>query len=137
MDGLVTAPELIRSSKGILKWVSSLKPKEFEEWVNEFYNAKKPSPDKGVDGITKDGIAIQTKTLEMKYDVVSQFLSDAKYHPSRKISKPLKHIILVSQIGFDDSARQRAFEIESNEGIKVELLTPADMLNIIQKIGET
>ena len=135
LNMLVTAPELIRGSKGILEWASSLNPQEFEEWVNKFYSAKKPSPDRGVDGITKDGIAIQTKTFEIGYNVVSQFLSDAKYHPSRRISKPSKHIILVSQRGFDDSARQRAFEIESNEGIKVELLTPADMLNIIQKIG--
>ena len=137
LNRLVTTPELIRASKGILEWASSLNSKEFEVWANKFYNAKKPYPDKGVDGITKDGIAIQTKTFKVGYDIVSQFLNDAKYHPSRRISKPLKHTILVSQIGFDDSARQRAFEIESNEGIKVELLTPADMLNIIQKIGET
>ena len=136
LNRLVTAPEYIRSSKGILEWISSLKPLEFEEWANKFYNAKKPYPDKGVDGITKDGIAIQTKTSKkVGYNLVSQFLNDAKYHPSRRISKPLKHTILVSRKGFDDSARQRAFEIESNEGIKVDLLTPADMLNIIRKIG--
>lgn len=39
-------------------------------------------------------------------------------------------MIVVSQKGFDDKARQRKFEIETSEGIKVYLATPEDMLNL-------
>ena len=98
----------------------------FEAWVNEFYSATKPYPDKGVDGITRDGIPIQAKVYEIKYPVVSQFVTDAKYHPN--IPKPVKKVMVVSRTGFDDGARKRKFEIETAEGIEVILATPGDML---------
>jgi hypothetical protein len=109
-----------------LQEVKELNPKDFEAWVNEFYGATKPSPDRGIDGIMLDGTPIQTKTYCIKYDKVGQFHSDAKHHPS--VPKPLKRIIMVSQDCFDDSARQRKAEIEEREGTKVELTTPEDML---------
>ena len=131
LGGIVDAPVLIRKSKGIYEWVMSLTSKEhkiFEDWVNDFYGAVKPSPDKGVDGITKDGIPIQTKIYKVGYNIVSEFLNNAKYHPDVRIKKPLKTIMLVSQKGFDESAWQMVSEIESKEGIKVELIEPKDML---------
>lgn len=109
-----------------LKEVSELGAREFEDWVNEFYKATKPSPDKGVDGITKDGIPIQVKSFQIGYTVLSQFLTDTKYHPL--VPKLIKKIIVVSQVGFDDKARQRKFEIEKAEGIEVVLVTPEEML---------
>ena len=100
----------------------------FEAWVNEFYKADKPFPDRGVDGITKDGIPIQVKAFEIKYDVLSQFVTDAKYHPL--VPQPVKKLRAVSKIGFADGARRRKFEIETAEGIEVELVTPGDMLRL-------
>jgi DNA modification methylase len=115
--------------------VMALEPKRrnnidgFEEWVNEFYKATKPMPDGGVDGITdKDGIPIQTKTYEIKYPQVSEFATNIKHHP--KVPQPVKKGIMVSQVGFDESARKRQFEIEQTEGIKIEFHTPKDMLNL-------
>lgn len=131
LDTIVDAPVLVRKSKGILEWVMSLTSKEhkiFEDWVNDFYGAVKPSPDRGVDGITKDGIPIQTKIYKVGYNIVSEFLNNAKYHPDVRIKKPLRVIMLVSQKGFDESAWQMVSEIESKEGIKVELIEPKDML---------
>ena len=98
----------------------------FEAWVNQYYKATKPLPDRGVDGITQDGIPIQSKVYEIKYDKLSQFINDVKYHP--KVPKPLKKILAVSQIGFDDSARKLKFQIETKEDIEVQLITPEDML---------
>ena len=109
-----------------LSEVLEMNPKQFEDWVNEFYKAIKPSPDKGVDGITVDGIPIQVKTFRIAYKVLSQFVTDAKYHPLT--TKPIKKVIVVSQTGFDDGARQREFEIETAEGIEVQLVTAEDML---------
>lgn len=111
--------------------ILEMNPQDFEKWVNEFYNATKPSPDRGVDGITKDGIPIQTKTYIAGYNIVSQFLTDAKYHPN--VPKPLKVIRIVSQKGFDDSAIQQADNIKEGEGIKVELIEPKDMLKVGDK----
>ena len=111
-----------------LEEVGSMGANDFEKWVNEFCGATKPLPDKGVDGITKDGIPIQVKTFEIGYKVLSQFLTDAKYHP--KTPKPIKKVIVVSQTGFDDGARQRKFEIETAEGVEVHLVTPEDMLKL-------
>ena len=100
----------------------------FEAWGNEYYKATKPQPDRGVDGITQDGIPIQSKVYEIKYDKLSQFINDAKYHP--KVPKPVKRIIAVSQTGFDDSARKLKFEVETNEGIEIMFKTPETMLEL-------
>lgn len=111
-----------------LKEVLEMSAKEFEDWVNEFYKANKPSPDKGVDGITPEGVPIQVKTFEVGYKEISQLVTDAKYHP--QTVKPIKKVIVVSQTGFDDRARQRKFEIETQEKIEVYLTTPEEMLKL-------
>jgi len=108
--------------------VAELSPSAFEVWVNQFYGANKPYPDKGVDGITQDGVPIQSKTYEIKYDKLSQFTNDVKYHP--KVPQPIKKVIAVSQTGFDDSARKLQFAVETAEGIKVALITPQEMLKL-------
>jgi len=110
-----------------LEEVQSMEANEFEKWVNEFYGAIKPSPDAGVDGITKDGIPIQTKTYLIGYDKVGQFLTDAQLHP--KVPQPVKRMGVVSQTGFDDSARKRAFEIKAKFGIEIQLKEPKDLLS--------
>ncbi len=109
-----------------LSEVLEMSPKGFEDWVNEFYNANKPYPDKGVDGITVEGIPIQAKTYLIKYPVLSEFVTNAKLHPN--VPKPVKKIIVASQTGFDDSARKRKFEIKKTYGIDVLLITPEEML---------
>jgi len=111
-----------------LEEVKELSPGSFENWVNDFYLAEKPYPDKGVDGITPDGIPIQVKAHKIGYKVLSQFLTDAKYHPN--VAQPITKLLVVSQIGFDDGARQRKFEIETTEGVEVMLTTPEDMLKL-------
>lgn len=111
-----------------LKEVLEMNAKEFEDWVNEFYSATKPIPDKGIDGITIDGIPIQVKAFRIGYKVLSQFITDAKYHPN--VPKPVKKVVVVSQTGFDNGARQRKFEIETAEGIEICLTTPEDMLRL-------
>jgi len=111
-----------------LSEVVEMDGRAFEIWVNEYYKATKPSPDRGVDGITQDGTPIQSKVYEIKYAILSQFINDAKYHP--KVPKPVKRILAVSQSGFDDSARKLKFEIETAEGIKVDLKTPHEMLEL-------
>ena len=108
--------------------VLEMNPKQFEDWVNEFYRATKPSPDRGVDGITQDGILIQVKTFQIKYDTVDKLLSSSKFHTL--VPKPVKKLIFVSQVGFDDGARQRKFEIETSEKIEICLETPEEMLKI-------
>jgi len=111
-----------------LNEVFEMNPKQFEDWVNEFYKANKPHPDKGVDGITAEGVPIQVKSFRIGYKVLSQFITDARYHPNT--SKPVKRVIVVSQVSFDDGARQRKFEIETAEGIEVCLTSPEEMLNL-------
>jgi DNA modification methylase len=106
--------------------VLEMNPLQFEDWVNEYYKADKPHPDKGIDGVTQDGIPIQVKTFQVSRDVLSQFVTDVKYHAN--VPKPIKKVIIASQMGFDDGARQRKFEIETAEGIAIELATPQDML---------
>lgn len=101
---------------------------DFEKWVNEFYEATKPSPDAGVDGITKDGIPIQTKTGRVDYSIVNQFLSSAQLHS--KVPQPTKQMVVVSQTGFDDSARKTVFEIKAKFGIEIQLKEPKDMLEL-------
>jgi len=108
--------------------VKEMDGRAFEIWVNEYYGAIKPQPDRGVDGITQDGVAIQSKVYEIKYAVLSQFVNDAKYHP--KVPKPIEKIMAVSQTGFDDSARKLKFEIETKEVLKIELITPEIMLEL-------
>jgi len=105
-----------------------MNPHQFEGWVNEYYKATKPYPDKGVDGITHEGIPIQVKTFQIKYDTIDKLLSSSKFHPL--VPKPIKKLIFVSQVGFDDGARKRKFEIETAEGIEVQLVTPEDMLRL-------
>lgn len=109
-----------------LEEVMSLDASDFEKWVNDMYNAVKPSPDKGVDGITKDGIPIQTKIWVVKYDTVGSFKNSALYHP--KVPQPVKKMILVSQKGFDSSAHSMAWEIKSKEGIDIELVEPKKLI---------
>lgn len=109
-----------------LSEVLEMNPKQFEDWVNEYYKATKPHPDKGVDGIMDDGVPIQVKTLQIKYDTIDKLLSSSKFHPV--VPKPIKKLIFVSQTGFDDSARKRKFEIETMEGIEVQLVTPEDLI---------
>lgn len=111
-----------------LSEVLEMDGRAFEAWVNEFYKATKPQPDRGVDGITQEGIPIQSKTYEIKYDKLSQFINNAKYHS--KVPKPIKRIMAVSQVGFDDGARKLKFAIETAEKIKIQLVTPSDMLKL-------
>ena len=111
-----------------LQEVLEMKPKQFEDWVNEFYGATKPYPDKGIDGITVNNTPIQVKSFRISYKVLSQFVTDAKYHPN--VKQPICKVIVVSQVGFDDGARQRKFEIETVEGIEVLLTAPEDMLKL-------
>ncbi len=106
--------------------VRQLKPLEFERWVNEYYQAVKPSPDQGVDGITPDGIPIQTKSYLVKYPVLTQAATDIRLHPV--VPKPVTKAIIVSQAGFDDSARQAQFGIKQEYGVAFELVTPEMLL---------
>ncbi len=124
MQGFINSQQVSRDLDEVL----AMSPIEFEKWVNQYYKATKPYPDKGVDGITQEGIPIQSKSNEIKSDKLSQFLNEAKYHP--KVRQPIKTIIAVSQSGFDDSARKLKFAVEANEGIKVELKTPSEMLKL-------
>ena len=116
-----------------LKEVLEMGAKEFEDWVNEFYGAHKPHPDRGVDGITiTDGVPIQTKTFRIGYEIIDKLITSSKYHPL--VPKPIKKVRVVSQTGFDDNARQRKFEIENTEVIEVYLTTPEEMLKL-ENIG--
>jgi len=108
--------------------VKGMSPSNFEKWVNEFYGATKPHPDRGVDGITKDGIPIQTKTFLVRYDTIDKLIGSSKHHPL--VPQPMSKIIVASQTGFDDSARERQFQIKTTEGIEVCLSTPKGMLKI-------
>jgi len=109
--------------------VMELNADDFEKWVNEFYGATKPHPDTGIDGVTRDGVGIQTKTTQkVSYNVISQLVQDAKYHPLT--TNPVTKVICVSQNNFDNKARQRKFEVEQTENIKVELVTPEEMLKL-------
>ena len=108
--------------------VSEMDGHAFEAWVNEFYKATKPQPDRGVDGIMYDGTPIQSKVYEIKYAILSQFMNDVKHHP--KVQQPVKKIIAVSQTGFDDSARKLKFSIETKEGVQIDFQTPETMLGV-------
>jgi len=119
--GLISEPVIERD----LEAVKRLKPLEFEAWVNEFYGATKPNPDRGVDGITPDGIPIQTKTFLVKYNVLQQFATAVETHPV--VHQPVKRAIIVSQVGFDDSARSERDALK--RGLEIELITSDGMLN--------
>jgi site-specific DNA-methyltransferase (adenine-specific) len=108
--------------------IKTLNPIEFEVWVNEYYKATKPMPDKGVDGITQDGIPIQTKAYLVKYPLVSEFATNVRYHHS--VPQPTKKAIMVSQVGFDEGSRKRQFEIKTTDGIDIEFKTPKELLNL-------
>ena len=123
--------ELFAESRYIsrdLDEVLTIDPRQFEGLVNEYYKATKPHPDRGVDGITHEGIPIQVKTFQIKYDTIDKLLSSSKFHPL--VPKPIKKLIFVSQVGFDDGARKREFEIETAEGIEVDLVAPKEMLSL-------
>jgi len=122
-DSFVQAPCIIRD----LKAVKQLKPLEFEAWVNEYYRATKPHPDRGVDGIMPDGTPIQTKSHLVKYDVLAQFVNNITHHPS--IIVPVTKAIVVSQVGFVDSARSRQYAIKESDGINIKLISPDMLLN--------
>jgi DNA modification methylase len=111
--------------------VKTLNPSEFEAWVNEYYKATKPMPDKGVDGITQDGIPIQTKSYLVKYPLVSEFATNIRHHHA--VPQPVKEAFMVSQVGFDEGSRKRQFEIETTDGIKIEFKTPEGLLNLEAK----
>ena len=123
LDLKVEKPVFLMSHKEIMKMTG----KQFERWVNKICNAKKPSYDRGVDGIMEDGTPIQTKTNKVGYDVVGRLLIDAESHS--EVPKPVKKIRVVSREGFDESAWEKKSWIELNKGVKVELLTPKDLLN--------
>jgi len=101
---------------------------DFEKWVNGYFKATKPMPDKGVDGIMQDGTPIQTKTYLVKYPQVTEFLGNFTHHP--RVPQPVKRAIMVSQVGFDDGARKRQFEISTTDGIQINFKTPADLLKL-------
>jgi len=112
-----------------LEATKGLNAREFEAWVNDYYRATKPSPDRGIDGITAAGIPIQTKAWQsgkVQYETVNSFYMNAQTHPA--VPKPTTVVRLVSQTGFDDSARQAAYEIERKFDTKVELQTPEDLI---------
>lgn len=109
-----------------LEEVKKLKPMQFEAWVNEYYNAKKPKPDRGIDGITPQGWPIQTKTFKVKYNTVAQFRDDIDNHP--KVPRPANFGIIVSQKGFDESAIARAYQIKERHKINIKLMTLEEML---------
>lgn len=111
-----------------LSEISEMNPQEFEKWVNEYYKATKPMPDKGIDGVMSNGTPIQTKTFLVKYEILDKFMTASKLHPS--VKQPVKGGIIVSQVGFDESATKRQFQIEQLQDIKIELVTPEMMLNI-------
>jgi DNA modification methylase len=109
-----------------LSEIEKLNPHEFEKWVNEFYKATKPMPDKGVDGVMPDGTPIQTKSFCVEQKYLSQFITDVKFHHS--VLRTIKRMVMVSQVGFDNNTRKLKYESEMADGIKIELLTPTDMM---------
>ena len=96
--------------------------------VNEFYRATKPHPDRGVDGVTSDGIPIQVKTFKVKYDTIDKLRSGSEHHSL--VPKPITKLIVVSQVGFDDSAVERQDSMRRIDGVEVVLITPKEMLKI-------
>lgn len=88
------------------------------------------------DGVTQDGMAIQTKTFLIKgYEWLDKFVGAAKLHPA--VKKPVKKVILVSKIGFDGGATKRQFEIKTSEGIEVIFAKPDEMLKLDDNRAES
>lgn len=114
-----------------LEEVQKLAPHQFHDWVNEYYGAMKPSQDRGIDGITREGIPIQTKAIvtPVKYNLIDAFSANVKHHPSLD-GKTIQRAYFVSQSGFDDSARQWQDKIKRVDDLDIALLTPADMLDV-------
>jgi len=120
-------PEVILRNE---ETVRKLAPQEFHAWVNEYYEAEKPSLDQGVDGIiSKSGVPIQTKGWDEKvsYPTVTQFSADVKIHPD--VLKPVKRMIIVSRDGFDNKARATVDQIHRLEGVQIELVALKDMFS--------
>lgn len=111
------------------QYLIDLTPLEFEQWVNEFFQAKKPHPDKGVDGITPLSEPIQTKTHMVNYNILDQFVTSARYHP--QVKKPFTHGYIISRKGFTPNAIARQDEIKEREGITIDLFTPEELLSDI------
>lgn len=111
------------------KYLTDLSGLEFEAWVNEFFQAKKPHPDKGVDGITPLSEPIQTKTHLVNYNILDQFVTSARYHP--QVKKPFTHGYIISRTGFTPNAIARQDEIQEREGITIDLFTPEELLSDI------
>lgn len=121
-------PKISLRKYKVVMWLNQLTKSEFaskfEEWVNDFYRAKKPSPDRGIDGITPDGVPIQTKDFKVKYDVVAEFESNIQDHS--EVPKPVTRGMIVSYEGFDEKAMSKVSQIE-RRGIKIELKTVEKM----------
>ena len=99
----------------------------FEKWVNDFYGATKPSPDAGIDGVTEDGTIIQTKTWKIYGSNIGEILGKIDYQSEIPIKDEQK-IKIVSQTGFDNSARKLVHKLNKERNILIELITPEDML---------
>lgn len=101
---------------------------DFEVWVNQFYGATKPKPERMVDGITKDGIPIQTKAQSkpVDYDTVEGFSADIQSHP--RVSPSIKQGKIVSQSGFTNEARRAKSDAEALHVIVIDLIEPKHML---------
>ncbi len=76
--------------------------------------------------LNRQFIGIDIDTSERKPDELPTAF--VKYHSN--VPQPIKKVMVVSQIGFDDGARKRKFEIETAEGIQIQLVTPEDMLKL-------
>jgi len=109
--------------------VMAMNPSQFEVWVNQYYGAIKPFPERMVDGITRDGIPIQTKAFKNRlvdYDIVEGFSADIRHHD--KVRRPVRKGIIVSQSGFSDNARAAASRIKAQDDVIIELIQPEDLL---------
>lgn len=111
--------------------VMAMNPHEFENWVNQYYRAIKPYPDEYVDGITKEGIPIQSRTTKGGVDSpeIHAFHSAIQFHP--KLSPNIKQGIFASQNGFSDRARKAVNMIEAKDGMVIKLEQPEDILKLV------
>ncbi len=98
-----------------LSEVLEMDGRAFEIWVNEYYKATKPMPDKGVDGVTPDSIPIQTKTFEISRKWVDEFNSSFKYHSA--VKQPVTKAIMVSSMDLMNQLKKG--NLKSNTAIKL------------------